>query len=137
MATKKPICSYSGVDKELQSGDSVYDVKQKSLTVESPTAAENIAFFYTDVAITITRINDVLKGTGTPSLTWNIHFDSTRDDGTPTALFTSNRTTTSTSGATTTTINNPTIPAGSYVWFITSSSTTVTEFHVTLTFTQS
>lgn len=108
----------------------------KAIIAESPTASENITMFFTTKAITITRVDDVTRGS-TPSVTWNVRYASTRDSGSPTNIFTSNRTTTSTSGANTTTINNASIPAGSWVWLITSAvSGTINEFGVVLTYTQ-
>jgi hypothetical protein len=110
-------------------------VAQKTITVESPTASENITMFFTTKAIVVTRVDDVIKGT--TSVTWNIKYASTRDSGAPTSLFTADRVTSVTAGANTTTINNPTIPANSWVWLTTSAlSGTPTELGVNLTFTQ-
>lgn len=103
----------------------------KGITMVAPTATENVSLFYTTKALTVVRIDDVTAGTS-PSVTWNVSYASTRT-GAATNIFTSNRTTTSTTGANTTTINNPTIPAGSWVWLITSATSgTVTDFNVTI-----
>lgn len=107
----------------------------KSLVVEDPTSSENITFFFTDRAITIAQVNDVVQGT-TPSLTWNIRHATTRNSGSPNDLFSANRTTTSESGAETTTFADATIPAGSWVWLISSAeSGTTDEFAVTIHYT--
>ncbi len=109
----------------------------KSITLQSPTNAENASWFYTERALLITKVTDVVRGSSTPSVTWNIRSATTRDSGSPTDVFTSNRTTTSTSGANTTTINNATIAAGSYVWVITSAvSGTVNELMTTIVFNE-
>lgn len=108
----------------------------KSIVIEDPTASENITFFFTDDAITITQVNEVLQGSSTPSVDWNIRHATARDAGSPNDVFTSDRTTTSTSGAETTSFNDATIPAGSWVWIITSAqSGTVDELAITIEYT--
>lgn len=107
----------------------------KAVSVEDPTNAENITMFFTDVAITITQVNDVVQGT-TPSLTWNIEHATTRNSVSPNTLFGTDRATTSESGAETTTFSDATIPAGSWIWLTTSAqSGTTDEFNVTIMYT--
>lgn len=109
---------------------------ERPITIENPSTSENIFMFRTDVAITITKAADAVVGTGSPSVTWQIKYASTRDDGSPTNLFSASRTTTSTSGVTTTTFNDATIPAGSWIWITTSANGgTVTELDINLTYT--
>ena len=104
----------------------------KTITITYPTATENVTFFYTQQAYTIAEVEDVVRGTS-PSVTYNISFASTRDSGSPTNVFTSNRTVTSTAGSSTTTFANATIPANSWVWIITSAAASgTTEFSLTL-----
>ena len=111
------------------------DVETKAITIEDPTNAENVSMFFTDVAITITQVNDVVQGT-TPSLTWDIVHATTRNNGTPNELFGTDRVTTSESGAETTSFTDATIPAGSWVWFVSSAqSGTTDEFNVTIEYT--
>ena len=108
----------------------------KGVTVQNPTSSENITLFYTDRAITINKVADVALGTS-PSVTYNLRFASTRNSGTPTDVFTANRTVTSSAGSTTTTFSDNTIPAASWVWLITSAqSGTVTDFNVTLNYVE-
>lgn len=108
---------------------------QKSLTLPSPTNAENITLFYTPTAITITEVDDVLLGSSSPSVTWNIRYASTRDSGSPTSLWTTDRTTTTVAGTTTTTFNNASIPPGRWVWLTSSAQAgTVSELHVTINY---
>lgn len=108
----------------------------KSITVESPSASENISIFYTPIAITITSVADVATGS-TPSFTYDIHHHTDRSSGSPNELFGTNRALTSTTGSTTTSFNDATIPAGSWVWIISSAITgTVTTAAVTLVYTE-
>lgn len=107
-------------------------IESKAITVESPTNSENITLFFTDVAIEVLQVNDVVQGT-TPSVTYNIEYASTRDAVSPTSLWTSDRTTTSESGAETTSFNNASIPAGSWIWLTTSATSgTNDEINVTV-----
>lgn len=104
----------------------------KAWTLTNPIASENIALFYTDVAITVTKLAEALKGT-TPSVTYQINHSTDRSSGSPNTLFSSGRTATSTSGTTTTTFNDATIPAGSWIWITTSAvSGTVDGINITL-----
>jgi hypothetical protein len=120
----------------LGSGDVITKQAQsKAVTIESPTTSENIGLFYTDVAITITKLADVLRGTS-PSVTYQINHATDRSSGSPNTLFSSSRVSTSTTGATTTSFNDATIPAGSWVWLTTSANSgTVAEINITLTYT--
>jgi hypothetical protein len=111
--------------------------KNKAIAFVSPTNSENATWFYTNRAITLKQVNDVVRGSSTPTIAWNIKYATARDSGSPTSAFTSDRTTTSTAGATTTTINNASIPAGSYIWITTSSvSGTVTELHISIDYNE-
>lgn len=108
---------------------------QKSLSLPDPTNAENVPLFYTPVAITVAEVDDAVKGSGSPSVTWNIKYATALDSGSPTSLWTTDRTTTTTSGATTTTFNNASIPAGRWVWLTSSAkSGTVNYLHVTINY---
>jgi hypothetical protein len=120
----------------LGSGDiNTKQAQSKAVTIESPTSSEDIGLFYTDVAITVTKLAEALRGTS-PSVTFQINHNSNRSAGSPNTLFSSDRTATSTTGATTTTFNDATIPAGSWVWITTSAmSGTVAEINITLTYT--
>lgn len=104
----------------------------KFLTVKNPTSSENITFFYTPSAITISRIDDVVMGTS-PSVTWNLNYAQYRDSVSPTGLFSSNRVTTDISGSYTTTFANPNIPPSSWLWFESSAANVgTTEFSLTI-----
>jgi hypothetical protein len=103
-----------------------------SLTVQYPIATENITFFYASSSVIVLEVEDVVRGTS-PSITYNISFAPTRNSGTPTNLFSTNRTTTSITGASTTVFASNTIPANSWVWLTTSAASSgITEAAITL-----
>ena len=100
-----------------------------SITIEKPTANDNLSWFYTDVAITMQEIAAVLRAptTGSPSVTWTIRFASTRN-ATGTEMKTGGTTTTTLSGSLITSWDDNTIPALSYIWAeITASNLTTGE----------
>jgi len=53
------------------------DILSKSITVESPTATEDLNIFFTNLAITITEIRAVVRGS-TPSVTWTVRHGTDR-----------------------------------------------------------
>lgn len=110
--------------------------KSKAVTIESPTATEDITLFFTDDAITVTQLNAVLRGSSTPSVTWTIRHSTDRN-ATGNEVVTSGTTTTSTTtGSVVTSFNDATIPADSWVWLETSASSgSVDELNVVVEFT--
>lgn len=108
----------------------------KSITIESPTASEDITLFYTDDAITVTQLNAVSVGT-TPSVTYTIRHSTDRS-ATGNEVVTGGSTTTSTTtGDEVTSFNDATIPASSWVWLeTTAQSGTVSETNITLEYTR-
>lgn len=111
--------------------------KVKAITVESPTATEDLTMFFTDDAITVTQLNAVLaNGSATPSVTWTIRHSTDRS-ATGNEVVTSGTTTTSiTTGSEVISFNDATIPAGSWVWLeTTAQSGTVPELCVTVEYT--
>ena len=112
----------------------VDDVFSKSISIVDPTSSENLSLYYTTEALTVVHVAESVLGTG-PSVTYNIRWSSTRNSGSPTSLFGSNRTVNSQPGTVTTSFTNATIPADSFVWLITSAkSGTVNDFHITVKF---
>ena len=109
----------------------------KTLTVENPTSSEDISIFYTDIAVTVTKITAVLVGSSTPSVTWTIRHSTDRS-ATGNEVVTSGTTTTSIStGSVVTSFNDATIPADSFIWFeTTAKSGTVTQISVTIEYTE-
>ncbi len=110
--------------------------KSKSITIESPDNAEDITFFFTNKAITITEIRAVRVG-GTTA-TWTVRHESTPDrTQTGIEVVTGGTTTTSaTAGSDVTTFNDATIPADSFVWIETSGTVDVDELHITIFYTE-
>ncbi len=111
------------------------DQDSKSISIESPTSSEDITLFFTNVAITITEMRAVLNnGTTTPSVTWTIRHHASDRANVGTEVVTGGTTTTSvTTGSDVTSFNDATIPADSFVWFVTTAkSGTVPMFSVTV-----
>jgi len=109
----------------------------KAITVESPTATEDISIFFTDIAITINKIVAVLVGSATPSVTWTIRHGTDRS-ATGAEVVTSGTTTTSVStGSVITSFNDATIIANSYIWLeTTAQSGTVGQIAITIEYTE-
>ena len=88
----------------------------EAISILSPGTSEDSTLFYTEVAITITSLRAVLRGSSTPSVTWTVRFDADRS-ATGTEVVTSGTTTTSTTtGDNITSFNDATIPASRWVW---------------------
>lgn len=111
--------------------------RAKHITVENPTSTEDITFFYTDEALTITKIVAVISGSASPSLTWTLRFNADRSV-TGTEVVTSGTTTDTTGGGastgqSTTSFNNAAISANNWVWFqTTAKSGTVDKIHLSV-----
>lgn len=106
---------------------------QKSISILDVTSTENILWFYNPVALPLTQIMSVIKGTSTPSVTFSIRY------GTDTSLAGTEVVTNGiavssvTTGLSTTTFNNGTIPAGNFVWITTSAKAgSVTQLNITI-----
>lgn len=110
-------------------------IMSKSVTVESPTASEDISLFYTDEAITITKIVYVI--TGSTSVTTTIRHHTDRNNAgneVVTGGTTANSTTT---GNVVTSFNDATVPADSFVRLETTAlSGTPTSLNVTIFYRQ-
>lgn len=106
----------------------------KVITVESPTDTENIPVFIATAAITISAVYSFLRGSASPSLTWNFRHG-TDPSAAGANLFTSAQVTSSTSSITTDNggFSDATLASGEALWLITSSkSGTVTQAHFTV-----
>lgn len=110
-------------------------IASKAITIEAPTASEDISMFFTERAITITEIRAVIRGS-TPSLTWTIRHAASRA-AVGTEVVTGGTTTTSqTTGDDVTSFDDATIPADSFVWLETTARTpVVNELSVTIVYT--
>ncbi len=110
--------------------------RSKSITVEDPTASEDIMFFYTEDAITISLMTAVMLGS-TPSSTWTIRHGTDRN-GTGAEVVTGGTTTTNTTtGEDVTSFNDATVVADSFLWLVTTAeSGTTDELHITVYYRQ-
>jgi hypothetical protein len=61
----------------VAAANTLINTKTKSMYIEAPTASENITFWYTNQAITITKVTAVCTlGSETPNLEYTIRYDS-------------------------------------------------------------
>jgi len=103
----------------------------RSISVENPTATENIPIAFFTNASTITKVIAVLVGSSTPSVTYNIGYGTNVTS--LTNVTTSPSAVTSTTTGTTATLNNTAIPASGWLVFSTSAqSGTVNSITVTV-----
>lgn len=109
----------------------------KAITVEDPTNAEDISMFFTEDAITITKMAAVLIGSATPSVTWTVRHSTDRSAAGNEVVTGGTTTTSTTVGSIVTAFNDATIPAASFVWLeTTAKSGTVDELHLTVQYTK-
>ena len=105
----------------------------KAITVESPGSAEDISMFFTEDAITITKMAAVLVGSATPSVTWTVRHHTDRSNAGNEVVTSGTTTTSTTTGSIVTTFNDATVPAASFVWLETSAqSGTVNSLNLTI-----
>ena len=100
----------------IEAGAQVNPTQTKSITLEPPTAAEDVSFFYAPTAITVQELVMVLTGSPTPSLTWTLHHDTDRSAAGNKVITASTVTTSTTSGDVLTAFNDATVPANSFIW---------------------
>lgn len=106
----------------------------KALSIGNPTPTEDVTFFYTTSAITISNVFAVVQGTATPSATTTIRYGSNRAATGTLVVNAANANSTTTAQALTLTANVA-IPANSFIWLETTATTgTVDELSVTLIF---
>lgn len=109
-------------------------IDPKAITILNPTGADNVTLFYNTQATPITSIVSLVRGTS-PSITFEVLWDSNRAGSGTAAVEGGTTVTNTTTGLVTTSLSNTTIPANRYVWIrTTASSGTVTEFSVTVNF---
>lgn len=109
--------------------------RTKAITIEDPTATEDITCFFVDKAVTLVQVRAVLVGSASPSVTYQIKHSTDRsaagNNGTTSAAVTS--TTTGTDA----TLSDATVPADSWVWLeTTAQSGTVDEMAVFFEYTE-
>lgn len=99
--------------------NTVAPILTKTLTLEAPTASDDITIFKTDRAITVQEVVAVNVGTS-PSTTYQLKYNAARNNA-GTALTTS-ASTTSVVGGNVATLSNASIPADNWVWLETSAA---------------
>ena len=87
----------------------------KTITIESPTSAEDITFWYTPSAITVVELLAIVQGTS--SVTWTMHHDPNRSAAGNKIVTAGTTTDNTTTGESITSFDDGTIPAGSFIWF--------------------
>ena len=92
------------------------DPEDKAILIENPDAAEDIGFFFTNVAITLSKILVVLVGSSTPSVTWTMRHGTSRSAGGSEVVTGGTVTTDTGTGEEITTFDDATIVANSWVW---------------------
>lgn len=129
-STSKTVNFYDGAVEAV-----LTPIQSKSITIETPTASEDISMFYTDEAITITKMVFVITGSTSATTTIRHHTDrNNAGNEVVTGGTTANSTTT---GNVVTSFNDATVPADSFVWLETTAlSGTPTSLNVTIFFRQ-
>jgi hypothetical protein len=112
-------------------------IYSKSIDIEDPTSSEDISMFYSDEAMTISKMVCVLVGSSTPSVTWTVRHGTDRSAA-GSEVVTGGTTTTSTStGSVVTSFDDATVVADSFLWIeTTAQSGTVDEMKITIFYRQ-
>jgi len=128
----KDMIPYSTLD-----GYSSANKREKSITIESPTAAEDVSWFFVNRAVTVTEIRAVLvQSAVSPSVTWTVRHGTDRN-ASGAEIVTGGTTTTSiTTGSDVTSFNDATIVADSFIWVETTASANTAQLHLTLFYTE-
>ncbi len=85
----------------------------RAITIEDPTASEDLSFFHTARELVVTQMNFVI--TGSNSVTITVRHDTDRSAA-GTEIITGGTVADQTTDEEVTSLNNPVIPAGSWVW---------------------
>lgn len=121
----------SGDAVNLATLQAVASARSKAISVLTPVDTDDIALFFTVHEITITALSAVVAG-GTPSVTWTIRFAANRDDA-GTEVVTGGTETTSESGQQVTSLDEPVVPANSWLkLLVTATDGVPSELHVTI-----
>lgn len=111
-------------------------LKAISFVEASPTTGVDKTLFFTPVAITVTKLATVVRGT-TPSCTVDIHHSTDRSAAGNALIASPAATTSESTGSVVTSFDDATIPADSWVWLeIDATSGTVDEVAGVIVFTQ-
>lgn len=109
----------------------------KTISVENPSAGEDISFFFTNIAITITEIRAVLVGSAGPIINWSVRHSTDRSAVGTEVVTGGTVTTDTTAGSDVTTFDAPAITADSHVWLeTTAQGGTVDSIVITVFYTE-
>ncbi len=110
--------------------------RTKNIAVEDPTSSEDISWFFTPIAITVTEVTAVDVGTS-PSVTISVMHNTNRSSAGNNVLTAATAITNTTTGQNPAIGGDVTVPADSFVWLETSAqSGTVDILLVSLTYTE-
>lgn len=109
----------------------------KSVLVENPINTEDLSLFFTDKAITITKIRPILVGSASPSVTWTLRHATDRSVVGTEVINIGTTTTEVTTGIDIISFDDSTIIANSHIWFeSTAKSGTVKSINLTIFYTE-
>jgi len=112
-------------------------ILSKTITIEKPSSSEDLSMFFTNLAITITEMRAVLRGSSTPSVTWTVRHGTDRSAAGAQVVTGGTTTTSITTGSDVTAFDDATVVADSFVWLeTTAKSGTVNELTVTIVYTE-
>lgn len=107
--------------------------REKHITIENPSASEDISWFFANRAITITEIRAVLvQSAASPSVTWTVRHGTDRSAAGAEVVTGGTTTTSETAGDDITTFNDATIVADSHVWVETTASANAAQLALTI-----
>ncbi len=108
----------------------------KTIVLENPSNVEDLSFFKTNLAITITKVKAVLVGTTTPSIDFNIKHATDRNAAGNDVLNGDKTVSSTTTPTDFTDFDDATIPVNSVLWIETSGKTgSVDQIAITVDFT--
>ncbi len=111
-------------------------ILSKSIDILNPSSSELTTMFFSDPAITITKMVAVLRGSATPSVTWSVRWATDRSTSGAEVVTGGTTTTSVSTGSVVTSFNSATITAASFLWFTTTAkSGTVNELNLTIFYT--
>ena len=122
----------------MGSSNPTYEVEllSKDANITSPTTSEDAVLFYTPIAITITELRVIVKGTSSPSVTAVFNHHTDRSEGTPNIMIPSNTYNSTTTGEIGALTSDITVPAASFIWMVTTATVgTVDEMGVHIRYT--
>lgn len=109
----------------------------RALSIENPDDAEDMTFFFTNQTLKLDRMQAVIVGTASPSITWTIRFAENRSAAGTEIVAGGTTTSSLTTGSNIASFTNGTIPVESWVWLETTANAgSVALLTVTLFFDQ-